>query len=70
MLAGVAAGLFRDLAEGARAMVAVHERYRPDPTTSEAYEAAYRTYQDLFEALRPMFATSAGGPTGSLETTA
>ncbi len=59
MLAGVAAGTFRDLDEGGRAMVAVDERYQPDPATREAYEAAYRTYRELFEALRPVFAASA-----------
>ena len=58
MLAGVAAGVFRDLEDGARAMVAVHKRYEPDPTTHPAYEAAYGTYRELFEALRPLFAAS------------
>ncbi len=69
MLAGVAAEVFPDLDEAGRAMVAVRDRYRPDPATHEAYEAAYRTYRDLFEALRPLFDASAGTPTGSLETT-
>ncbi len=58
MLAGVAAGVFRDLDEAARAMVSVGERYQPDPTTRAAYEAAYSTYRDLFEALRPVFTAS------------
>lgn len=67
MLAGVAAGVFRDVDEAERAMVTVQDRYRPDPTTREAYEAAYRTYRDLFEALRPLFAASTGQPTGSAQ---
>ncbi len=58
MLAGVATGAFRDLEEGARAMIAVHERFEPDPATRGAYEAAYGTYRELFEALRPVFAAS------------
>lgn len=70
LLAGVAAGVFRDLDEGVAAMVAVHQRYEPDPTTHGAYESAYRTYLDLFEALRPLFAASTGGSTGSVRTTA
>jgi xylulokinase len=61
MLAGVATGAFRDLDEGARAMVAVERRYEPDPTAGRSYELSYEIYRDLFQALRPVFAASAGG---------
>ena len=59
LLAGVAAGSFRDLAEGSRAMVSVDRRYEPDPLTGRTYAAAYDIYRNLFEALRPVFAESA-----------
>ncbi len=58
MLAGVAAGSFRDLAEGGRAMVALDRRYEPDPRNRRAYDRSYGIYRDLFEALRPVFSTS------------
>lgn len=60
MLAGVAAGAFQDLDEGGRAMVAVDRRYEPDPATGPTYALSYGIYRNLFEALRPVFAESAG----------
>lgn len=59
ILAGVATGVFADLDEACAAMVVARERFAPDPTTREAYEAAYARYRALFEALRPIFATTA-----------
>ncbi len=70
MLAGVAAGMFRDLEEGRQAMVAVRERFEPDPTSGPVYETAYGIYQELFEALRPLFAASVETPTRIDRTTA
>ena len=55
MLAGVAAGVFPDLAAAAARMVHVERRYEPDPAARAAYDAAYDRYVRLFEALRPMF---------------
>lgn len=69
MLAGVAAGVFGDLDEARRVMVAIDRRYRPDPTTRETYEAGYGMYGELFEALRPLFAASAGRSPGTISTT-
>ena len=60
LLAGVAAGTFRDLAEGSRAMVSVDRRHEPDPLAGRTYAASYDIYRNLFEALRPVFAESAG----------
>jgi sugar (pentulose or hexulose) kinase len=57
MLAGVAAGVYPDLDAAAAAMVKVDERYAPDPTAHHAYDAAYTRYIQLFEALRPMYAS-------------
>jgi len=55
MIAGVAVGLFPDLASACSAMVATRERYEPDPATRAAYDDAYDRYIRLFDALRPMF---------------
>ncbi len=63
MLAGVAAGAFRDLDEAGRAMIVRRETFRPDATTRAAYDAAYGRYLDLFEALRPLL--DAGRPAPS-----
>ena len=68
MLAGVAAGAFRDLDEARRAMVAIDRRFEPDPTTRAAYGPAYDTYQELFEALRPVFAASSARAAGTERT--
>lgn len=58
MVAGVAAGIFPDLAAASEAMVTVRDRYEPDPTTRAAYDDAYGRYIRLFDALRPLFAAS------------
>ena len=39
------------------ASLTVKDRYEPDPATRGAYEGAYGRYLDLFDALRPLFAT-------------
>jgi len=56
MLAGVAAGIFADLDDAGRAMVATKRRYEPEPAAQAAYDEAYGRYIELFEAVRPMFA--------------
>jgi xylulokinase len=61
MIAGVAAGIFPDLAAACSAMVKVRDRYEPDPATRAAYDDAYGRYLRLFDALRPLFA-NAGRP--------
>ncbi len=57
MLAGVAAGVYADLAEAATAMVRTERRYEPDPAAHRAYDDAYARYIELFEALRPLYAS-------------
>ena len=59
MLAGVAAGVFRDLDEAGRAMVGLDRRFEPNPANAAVYEASYGRYRDLFLALQPIFAASA-----------
>jgi xylulokinase len=58
MLAGVAAGIFPDLSAASSAMVAVKDRYEPDPATRAAYDDAYGRYLGLFDTLRPLFAAA------------
>jgi xylulokinase len=55
MLAGVAVGAFRDLAEADAALVRPVARFEPDLATRPAYDDAYGRYIRLFEALRPEF---------------
>jgi xylulokinase len=61
MLAGVAAGVYTDLAEAGRVMVVPAARFDPDPARRAVYDDAYGTYTALFDALRPLF--GAGSPT-------
>ncbi len=55
MMAGVATGTFSTLLEASAAMVVAEARYEPDPATRGVYDAAYRRYGRLFEALQPIF---------------
>ncbi len=61
MLAGVAVGAFRDLADAEAALVTTGARFEPQPANRGAYDDAYDRYIRLFEALRPEF-ERAGGP--------
>ena len=54
MLTGVAAGIFRDLAEAAQVMVQEREVYRPDPEMHEKYMKIYERYRKLYRAVRPL----------------
>ncbi|MBI3744945.1 MAG: hypothetical protein HY264_00165 [Chloroflexi bacterium] len=60
MLAGVAVGAFRDLAEAEAALVSTRDRFEPGPANGPAYDDAYHRYVRLFEALRPEFERAAG----------
>jgi xylulokinase len=55
MLAGVAVGAFRDLADAEAALVTTGARFEPQPANRAAYDDAYDRYIRLFEALRPEF---------------
>lgn len=61
MLAGVAVGVYPDLAAAAAAFVAPGARFEPDPATRAACDDAYDRYVRLFDALRPEFERSAAG---------
>ena len=55
MLAGVAVGVFPDLAAAGAAMIHPQARYEPDPANRAVYDEAYDQYVRLFDALRPLF---------------
>ncbi len=59
MLAGVAVGVYPDLAAAETALVATRDRFEPDPASRAAYDQAYGRYIRLFDALRPEFERTA-----------
>jgi sugar (pentulose or hexulose) kinase len=59
MLAGVAIGVYPDLAAAGRAMVTPKARFDPNPANRAVYDDAYATYISLFDAVRPLFGTEA-----------
>ena len=61
MLAGVAAGIYADLAEAGRTS-SPPVPIDPDPANRAAYDDAYGTYIELFDALRPLFGAAARTP--------
>jgi len=54
MLAGVAVGVFGDLAEARRTMVREIGSFEPDPKRQAEYDLIYRRYEKLYEAVRPL----------------
>jgi xylulokinase len=65
MLAGVAVGVFPDLAAAGAALVATRGRFEPEVAHHAVYDAAYDRYNRLFEALRPEFEREAALAAGS-----
>ena len=55
VLAAVAVGAFPNPAAACGEMVALSERLEPEPAASLAYEAGYRRYKELYDALDPLF---------------
>lgn len=55
LLGGVAAGAYASIAEACGASVRYGETAEPDPDTFDACRGAYRTYRELYPALRPIF---------------
>jgi xylulokinase len=55
ILAGVAVGTFPSLEDAVARMVAVKDRYLPDPANRAVYDAGYETYRGLYEDLVGMF---------------
>ena len=54
MLAGVAAGLFTDLASAAKTMVRKTGTFAPDPARHAAYSRIFERYDKLYNAVRPL----------------
>lgn len=55
MLAGVAAGVYPDLAAAGAALIRTRDRYEPNLSNRALYDDAFDRYNRLFEALRPEF---------------
>ena len=53
--AGVAVGTFPGLGEAVRAMTAERAHFVPDPGMADFYDARYRTYGLLTDAMRPVW---------------
>jgi L-xylulokinase len=53
--AGTGVGLFRDFGEGAAAMVKLERRYEPNAGLAALYEARYRLYRELADAMTPIW---------------
>jgi xylulokinase len=51
VIGAVAAGRFRDLEEGASAMVSVDRSFEPDPANARMYDEIYATYCRVYEGL-------------------
>ena len=52
IMAGAATGVFRDMEEGAQAMVHIDRRFEPDPRAAGAYEERYERYRRLWPLLK------------------
>ncbi len=55
LLAGVGAGVYRDVREAVDAAVRVVSSTAPDPVAAQAYEGLYPLYRGLYPALKPTF---------------
>lgn len=55
MLAGVATGIIRSLAEAAGMVIAEGVEVMPDPAKKDAYDASHAAYRRLFDSLEPNF---------------
>ncbi len=55
LLAGVAAGVWKDVPSACTAVVKITGTTRPDPAQSNVYRKAYPLYRALYPALKPSF---------------
>ncbi len=55
ILAGKAVGLFKSVEEAAEEMVQIKERFEPLAANAPVYDAAFKTYVELYDALCPLF---------------
>lgn len=54
MLTGIAVGCFSDLQDAAEHMVVKKKAYVPDPAMHEKYMKVYKSYRNLYRAVRPL----------------
>lgn len=54
MMAGIAAGVFKDLEEAADALLTERKTYDPRPEMHQAYQICYERYRKLYHAVRPL----------------
>ena len=59
ILAAVGAGLYTDAVSAAKAMTSTSTVYEPNPERAGIYDALYRTYRQIYPALKPVFAAAA-----------
>jgi len=59
ILAGVGAGVFTDIVDGAHRMVQTNRTYTPDPETAAIYQKIFDIYQKTYESLEDGGALSA-----------
>jgi len=55
VLAGMARGIYKDLASASKQMVKVKERIDPDPKNIDAYRQSYGLYVNIYERLADLF---------------
>jgi xylulokinase len=55
LLAGVGAGIWRDVDTACARTIRVVDHVSPDPDTSARYESLHQQYQNLYPALKPTF---------------
>ena len=60
ILAAVACGDYPDIAAAAASMVRLGRRFEPDPGNAAVYARSFSLYNELYEALAPVFHSRAG----------
>jgi len=61
ILAATGAGLFDSVEDAVAAMTSTTTRYEPTASGVAVYDERYRAYAQIYPALRPVFASTAGG---------
>jgi xylulokinase len=61
ILAGKAIGLYSSVEEAVGQMVQIKERFEPTRVNMPVYDASFKTYVDLYNALCPLFSKSKAG---------
>ena len=60
ILAATGAGLYSGVREAVTQMTRRGHRYEPDPSATHRYDALYRTYREIYPAVRPLFPLMSG----------